>query len=240
LTKGPPLKAEVCTPLLPKDHSGQASRDSQLSKGPLWPQSPQGNILDPIVAGAENSPQQERFLIQKLQATCASDPVVPVKGPLWPQSSQGDTLDPSVTGAENSPQQERFLNQKPKATCALEPVVPVRGPHSGQGNPRTSSGKPSLFRPGPQRYTYPADTIIHRTLIAAKNRLSDSAPYKSGRVYPFGTEPEDVQTAFTPLANGDSQLIETHQLYSDLTLQIVRKTKSGYLLTTQKIASPRD
>jgi hypothetical protein len=160
------------------------------------------------------------------------------QGPPLSQLSQGDRLVPITTESETSPPQERILVQEPKATCAPELVVPntpvTQGPHSGK------SEKPSRFRPGPQRYEYPKDTSIHRSLIAAKGQLSDTAPYKSGRFFPFGTEPLDIQKAFAPQGANSSRLKEIHQLYSDLTLQITRMTETGYSLTSQKLASPRD
>jgi hypothetical protein len=217
-----------------------ASHPVDPAKKPLRPQESQGSKLHLFVAGAENSPEKESLLIQELKATCASHSVDPAKEPLRPQELQGDTLDSSGTGAENSPEKGSLLNQKLKATCAFDSVTPVRESHPGQKEPRIPSGKPRLFRPGPQRFEYPTDSLIHRNLIAAQYRLSNSAPFKSGRIYPHGTEPRDLRVAFTPPTNGGSQLIETHQLYSDLTLQIVRKNPAGFVLTTQKLASPRD
>jgi hypothetical protein len=193
VTKGPPVKEEVCTPLPQRATSGQTSKGSQLSQVPPLPQ------------------------------------------------LQGDTLAPIITETEPSPPQERILVQKPKATCAPELVVPVaEGPHSGKKGLQAFSGKSSRFRPGPQRYEYPKDTSIHRSLIAAKGQLSNTAPHKSGRFYPFGTEPIDVQRVFAPQASNNSRLKEVHQLYSDLTLQITRATETGYSLTSQKLASPKD
>jgi hypothetical protein len=142
------------------------------------------------------------------------------QGPLLPQLPEGDKLVP-----------------KPKATVPQELVAPSPSVIPGPLSSRTQ--EPGHYRPGPQRYGYPESTCIHQSILASKGRLTHTAPHKSVRFYPRGTEPPDISRVFAPSTNG-SKLVEIHQLYSDLSLQVTRSSEGGYHLSVQKLASPKD
>jgi hypothetical protein len=157
--------------------------------------------------------------------------------PLLPQLPEGDKLVPNFTEPKTPPPQERFFVQEPKATVPQELIVPSPSVISGPHPNRTQ--EPGHYRPGPQRYRYPESTCIYQSILASKGRLAHTAPHKSVRFYPQGTESLDISRAFAPSTNG-SKLIEIHQLYSDLSLQVTRSTEAGYHLSVQRLASPKD
>jgi hypothetical protein len=163
-----------------------------------------------------------------------------------PQTSEDQTVVPKKAASDIPPPQGENLTQK-KATSASRLFVPKvtesPGPHLGkklEPGHQVISGKSSepkaTFRPGPQSYQYPEDSAIHQALIAAEGQLSKASPYKSGRYYPLGLEPKDIAQAFSN--QGNSKLLEVHQLYSDGTVQITRASNSGYTLTSQRLAIP--
>jgi hypothetical protein len=156
------------------------------------------------------------------------------QGPPLPRVLEGDKLVPNFPEPKTHLHQERSFVQRPKATVSQGLIV-LSSPETCK--PPTK--EPGYYRPGSQRLVYPEKSHIHQSILASKGRLSHRAPHKSGRFFPVGTEPADLTRAFATNPDG-SKLIEIHQLFSDLSLQVTRASESGYHISVQRLASPQD
>jgi hypothetical protein len=162
----------------------------------------------------------------------------PLSGQTSLNSQKGDNLVPRFTEPKGPLLQESLFVQEPQVIVHQELIVPSPPVTSGAHLTRTQ--KPGRYRPGPQGFKYPEDSCIHQSILASKGQLTHTAPHKSVRFYPHGTEASDLTRAFAPSSNSSTRLVEIHQLYSDQSLQVTRLSEKGYHLSVQRLANPKD